>query len=129
MTSVTLPRRAHNLHLIREHGTYNTDDDEESNSIIENNYSNLYNWSKINKPNIDLSYDVPEIQSSSTTNNNRLKHLCSSFKRRFTLTKEHRRGNENLNRSVSERRTKRFNNYKSFSSSDDNSLNEYAWPD
>jgi hypothetical protein len=132
MSSVKLPRRAHNLHFIREHQNnqpYNSDDDDqEANNITDNNY----NYSPRNQARRTLSCDQPEIQSSSSTttaSNNRLKHLCSRLKRRFTLTKEHRPHSEDTNESVSERRTIRFSNYKSFSSSIDDPSKEFQWPD
>jgi hypothetical protein len=130
MASVTLPRRAHYLHSIRKHRNsqpYNTDD-EETSSINDDNYHNL---SKIKKVTKTLSCDQPEVQSSSiTTSNNRLRDLCSRWKRRFSLTKENHIRNEDINGSVvSERRMNRLGSDKSFSSTVDESSNQFEWPD
>jgi len=134
MTSVTLPRRAHNLQSIHEHRkyhSYNTDD-EDTNNVIDNHHRYFHNRSKLNKSKRAASYDVPELQPSSptaTTNNNRLSHLCSRLKRRFILTRENRARSEDINETTSERRIVRFGNYESFSSSVDDPLNEPVWPD
>ncbi|CAF1394677.1 unnamed protein product [Adineta steineri] len=136
MTSVTLPRRVHNLHLIREHRNHHsyTTDDDESNNIIDKNSPYFSNRSKLNRAKA-FSYDEPEIQSSLptsptiTNNNNRLKHLCSRLKRRFVLTKEDRTRSEDIHENTTERRMVRFGNYESFSSTIDDQYNEFVWPD
>jgi hypothetical protein len=120
MASVTLPRRAHNLNFIREH---------RNNQSCDTDDTKTNNRSKATRT---LSYDQPEIQSSSslstTTSNTRFRDLCSRLKRRFS-TKEHRTSSEDKNESVSERRSTRFSNYKSFSSSSDDPSNDFQWPD
>ena len=127
MTSVTLPRRAHNLHLIREHRNHHSlnTDDEEGNFII----NKISQSAKETKPIRTLSYEDPGIQSPTTNNNNRFRHLCSRLKHRFSLTKDHRTRSEDETGSVSERRAIRFKNYKSFSTTSSEGVTEFEWPD
>jgi hypothetical protein len=88
-----------------------------------------YQWSKSNqaatKTSRTLSCTEERIQSSSSNNNNRLKHLCTRFKRHFSISKDYRTRSEDMNRGL----LARFSNYKSFSSSIDETYNEYEWPD
>jgi hypothetical protein len=130
MTSLKLPRRAHNLHSIRENRKdhFYTTDDEEANSIVDHHYQYFYNCSTKTHTRT-LSDNEPRIQSPLSTSNNRLRHLCSRLKRHLTFTKEHRTRSEDIDGSISERRMMWFNNYKSFSSSFDDPLNEFVWPD
>jgi hypothetical protein len=124
MTSVTLPRRSQNLNSIREHRnnqSLNTDDEETNSAIY------FHQYSKRNKPTRALSYEESELQS--TASNNRFKHLCSRLKRRLSLTKESRTHSQDDTESASERRMVRFKNYKSFSTTTDDRVNEFDWPD
>ena len=126
MTSVTLPRRAHNLHSIREHQnnhSLNIDDKETS------NYHYYKQSSRTSTPSRALSYEESGTQSpSSTNNNNRFQKICSRLKHRFSL-KERRTHSEDNTESISERRSSRFKNYKAFSTTTDEPVNEFDWPD
>jgi hypothetical protein len=98
-------------------------------SYPKDNYQYLFQ-SSTSSPKIKtsraVSYNEEKRHSSvSSTNNNRLKHLCTRLKRRFTLTKDYRTRSEDMNRGLSVR----FSNYKSFSSSIDYTFNEFDWPD
>jgi hypothetical protein len=124
MASVTLTRRAHNLNFIREHRNnqaYNTDDEDI-------NESNHHYCSTMKKPIETFSCEQTEVQSTKKTNN-RFRHLCSRFKRRLTLTKEHRTCSEETTGNISEHRFVHLGNYKSFSSTVDESSNDIEWPD
>jgi hypothetical protein len=124
MASATLPRRAYNLNFIREHQnnqTSNIETDDEETSQHHDYY--------IPKPIRTGSCDQSEVQLTLTNNNNRLKHLCSRLKRRFSLTKERRTRSEDTNGCISERQMIFVGNYKSFSSSIDGPSNEFEWPD
>jgi hypothetical protein len=124
MTSVTLSRRVDHK---------NTDDEESKirspSSYSTDNCHRFFHWSTPNqqtKTTRALSCNEERRPSTlSTSNNNRLKHLCSRLIRRFSITKEYRTRSEDLNRGL----TMRFNNYKSFSSTIDDTYNEYDWPD
>jgi len=75
-----------------------------------------------------LSSSATATTTTTTTSNNRFKHLCTQLKRRFSITKDPRTShdeNQNSTRSLA----LRFKNYKSFSSSFDDSFNEFDWPD
>jgi len=74
-----------------------------------------------------LSYNEEGIQSSMSASNNssRLKHLCTRLKRRFSISKDYRTRSDDLNKGISVR----FSTYKSFSSSVDDTFNEFEWPD
>jgi hypothetical protein len=128
MTSVTLPRRAHNLDSIREqqnNHSLNIDDEEPS------NYHFCKQSSRISTPARTSSYEesgTPQSLSSSTSSNNRFQKICSRLKHRFSL-KERRTRSEDETGRMSERRSFRFKNYKSFSTTNDPPVNEFDWPD
>lgn len=63
--------------------------------------------------------------TTATTNNNRLKHLCTRLKRHFSLSKDGRARSEDMTRGLS----MRFSNYKLFSTSADEACNDFDWPD
>ena len=97
-----------------------------SNSLPIENYDYLFHCSKSNqimKTGRALSCNEERIQS--TTNNNRFKHLCTRLKRRFSISKDYRTRNEDTTRGLSVH----FSNYKSFSSSSDDKLDDFDWPD
>lgn len=58
-------------------------------------------------------------------NPNRLKSFCSTIKRRFSISKEYRTRSDEINRTLATR----FNHYKSFSSTVDEPVEEFQWPD
>ena len=58
-------------------------------------------------------------------NPNRLKSFCSTIKRRLSISKEYRSRSGEINRSLSTR----LNNYKSFSSTIDEPVEDFQWPD
>ena len=135
MTSVTLPRRAHHLRSIREHRNHHscqTDIDDKS-SIFTDNRRQCNSQPKLTKSIKAFSYDEPNLQLSLPTspaaNSNRLKQLCSKLKRRLTLTRDEGSRSEDVEESPSERRSVRFGNYESFSSTSGDQLNEFVWPD
>ena len=120
MASVTLPSRGDDFNFIHESRNsqaYSTDNED----------SNENSRSSVKKLIQTLSYDQ-SIQSPKT-NNNRIRHLYSRLKRRLTLTKEHRTRSEDSTDSTSERRSLRLKNYKTFSSTVDESSNDIEWPD
>jgi hypothetical protein len=98
-------------------------------SYPKDNYQYLFKSSTSNPTTKTIraeSYNEEKLHESVlSTNNNRLKHLCTRLKRRFTLTKDYRTRSEDMNRGLSVR----FSNYKSFSSSIDDTFNEFDWPD
>jgi hypothetical protein len=112
MASVTLTRRAYNLNFIHEP----RNDDE---------HTNEGRRSRMKKSTRTFSFEQSEVQSPKTRNN-RFQHLCSRLKRRLTLTKEHRTSSDEITGNISKRR---FGNYKSFSSTFDESSNDIEWPD
>ncbi|CAF0768621.1 unnamed protein product [Adineta ricciae] len=131
MASVTLPRRAHQLRSIREHRNHHSYQGDADDLHSCHHYPGQ---TKLTKSVKALSHDEPETQfslpaSPTATHNKRIKDLCSRFKRRLLLTKESRTRSVDVQNSPSERRIVRFGNYESFSSSTDDPLNEFVWPD
>lgn len=128
MASATLTRRAHHLHFLREHPNnqqYSTDDDD----VRRESLSPISAPCTTDPKNLQIfSYDQADVAAIKTTNN-RFKHLCSRLKRRLTLTKEHRTQSEDTSESVNDRRLLRFGNYKTFSTTTNQSVDEISWPD
>lgn len=134
MASAALSRRAQYLRFIREHSnnqSYSIDDDDES----KESRAPASAPCPLDSHEIPaFSYDQTEVSSMTTptttnTTNNRFKHLCSRLKRRLTLTKEQRTRSEDTSESLSDRRFKRLGNYKTFSSTTNQSIDEIPWPD
>jgi hypothetical protein len=129
MTSTTSSLHIQNLHSIVENSNNITD--EEIDRTISNSYpSDNYRYScQYSSPNhltkTTRALSCNEERLPSSTNNNPLKHLCTRLKRRFSISKECRTRSEDMNRSLSIR----FSNYKPFSSSLDDSHNDFDWPD
>lgn len=128
MASATLTRRAHHLHFLREHPNnqqYSTDDEEERKESL----SPLSAPCTTDPKNVQIfSYDQADVVGMKHSNN-RFKHLCSRLKRRLTLTKEHRTQSEDTSDNLTDRRLLRFGNYKTFSSTTNQSVDEILWPD
>ncbi|CAF3339161.1 unnamed protein product [Rotaria socialis] len=138
MTSITLPRRIQNIDFMRKHS--NTADDVQSKFRIAGSYSSdnrghffrQITTNENRKTARTLSCNEEKMKLSSNrfdvnnnNNNSRLKHLCTRFKRRFSFSKEYRTDIEGKTRPLSTR----FLNYKSFSSSTEDSSSEFEWPD
>ena len=98
-------------------------EDEETKNIPNENHR--YVSQDMTKTTRAFSLMEERTQSSSSTNNGRLKHLYTRFKRRFTITRDYRRRSEDLNKGISSR----FCNYKSFSTSIEDSCDQFQWPD
>lgn len=81
--------------------------------------------SRMKKSTRTFSFEQSEVQSPKIRNN-RFQHLCSRLKRRLTLTKEHRTSSDEITGNISKHR---LGNYKSFSSTFDESSNDIEWPD
>lgn len=125
MTSTTSSRHSQTLHSIVENAN-SIHEEEISTSYSSDNYRRSFQWPAANQLlKTTRALSCNEGKTSTSTNNNRLKHLCTSLKRRFTISKEHRRRPEDTNRSLSIC----FGKYKSFSSSLDDSYNDFEWPD
>ncbi|CAF1555339.1 unnamed protein product [Rotaria magnacalcarata] len=137
MTSITLPRRIQNIYFMRKHS--NTTDDVQSKYKIVGSYSSdnhghffrqittnenrkTARASSCNEEKTKLSSKRSDVDNN---NNGRLKHLCTRFKRRFSLSKEYRTDSEDKVGRVSTC----FLNYKSFSSSTDDLSSGFEWPD
>ncbi|CAF1188311.1 unnamed protein product [Rotaria sordida] len=135
MSSITLPRDIQNIDLFDQNS--NNINGKEINNITvgsypSDNYGCYFQQSTTNqlmKSTRTLSYNEEKIQLQSNTNTNKnnssLKHLCTRFIRRFSINKEYRTRSEDMSRGLSTR----FNNYQSFSSSTDDSYNDFEWPD
>jgi hypothetical protein len=135
MTSITVPTGVNSNNI----------DTEEKQEITRNSFPMdkcryVYQWATANqttKTGRALSYNEERIQSpvasssssstatTTTSHNNRFKHLCTRLKRRFSITKDYRTRSKDMNRGLSVR----FGNYKTFSSSIDDTNTEYDWPD
>ena len=134
---MTLPRRIPHLHSVvgehRHQRVFSSDDDEETNGIL-NPPVTRYSTVKCDKatatsPQVETA--TPVAVGTSNTSANRFKHLCSKLKRRLTIHREHRAHAEELRDTLTDRRRSRFGRYKSFSSSvtDEESVNDFDWPD
>ncbi|CAF3608187.1 unnamed protein product [Rotaria sp. Silwood1] len=130
MSSVTLPRRIRNINFIDKNSN-NINDEKRKNIVVgsypSDNYEHHFQRSTTNqmmKSTRALSCNEEKIQLQSN-NNNRIKHLCTRFIRRLSISRKHRTRSEDRSRGLSIR----FNNYKSFSSSTDDSYYDFEWPD
>ena len=124
MTSITVSTPVDSNNLDIEETKPRTDG---SNYPIEN-YKYLFQWStesQVNRTGRALSYNEQRIQSTVSSHNNRFRHLCTRLKRRFTISKDYHPRTEDLNRGLSVC----LSNYKPFSSSSDDPLTEFDWPD
>lgn len=122
MSSVTLPRRNIRLDAIRKH---------ENNQHCHTDDEDFMDISQKKKKTIKAySCDQSEVQSITSPNNNRFKHLCSRLKRHLTINKEQRARSEDTNEQISNHRVKHLSQYESISSSsNDESLHDIQWPD
>jgi hypothetical protein len=121
MASATSSRHSQLLHSIVENSN-NINEEEISTSYSTDNYRRSFQWPTVNQlltTTRTLSFNEGKTPISS--HNNRLRRLCTRLKRRFTISKEYRPRTESS--SIC------FRNYKSFSSSLDDSYNDFEWPD
>ncbi|UJR22909.1 hypothetical protein I4U23_025937 [Adineta vaga] len=130
MTSATSSRRVSNLQSIIENSSNpndeETNDQTLSNSCPTEDYRYSLQWSTPNQvTKTTRAHSCYEERAPPQTTNDRFKHLCTRLKRRFSISKECRTRSEDMNRGL----TKRCKNYKSFSSSLDETYNDFEWPD
>ena len=116
----------------------NSSDHEENEDFPDTKYPNdRYKYSlqcpranQATKTDRSMSYNGERSQLSTTPispppENNRFRHLYTRFKRRFSISKDYRTRTDDVHPGLAVR----LSDYKSFSSSMDDSNKEYQWPD
>ncbi|CAF1036565.1 unnamed protein product [Adineta ricciae] len=129
MTSTTSSRHIPLLQSITEN-TLNSTTEETAGTVSSSYPTNQFRFSSQWSPpalvtKTTRAYSCHEERAPPPKTNNRLKHLCTQLKRRFSSSKECETRHEDTNRGLSIH----CKNYKTFSSSLDDTFNNFEWPD